>query len=175
MSDALVGERDPVLHGRGDGVGGQAVAVAAGGQRGDGGSVVRDGRRHPRRHPRRRHAQAGQRGHARVAAPRRGGGAAERHLPLRGPPSVRPTGSTVAAAKTKPTIQTNILKLRSIQLLSQRGAWIGNIALHKSKARFRECYACGCKTEARVVRIFIIFQDRPMSHIIQKVSATAFH
>jgi len=34
----------------------------------------------------------------------------------------------------------------------------------------------GCETKNGVVRILVIFQDRPMfSHIIQKVSARAFH
>ena len=41
---------------------------------------------------------------------------------------------------------------------------------------FREFYTCfGCETKTGV-RVLVIFQDRPMfSHIIQKVSAKAFH
>jgi len=42
---------------------------------------------------------------------------------------------------------------------------------------FREFYTCfGCETTTGVVRILVNFQDRPMfGHIIQKVSARAFH
>jgi len=47
----------------------------------------------------------------------------------------------------------------------------------KTKTRLGECYTCfGYETKTGVVRILVIFQDRPMfSLIIQKVSARAFH
>jgi len=47
----------------------------------------------------------------------------------------------------------------------------------KTKPRFGECYTCfGCENKTEVVRILVVFQDRPMfGHIIQKVSARAFH
>jgi len=47
----------------------------------------------------------------------------------------------------------------------------------KTKPRFGECYTCfGCQTKTGVVRILVIFQDKPtFNHIIQNVSARAFH
>jgi len=47
---------------------------------------------------------------------------------------------------------------------------------HSKITRFGECFTCfGCETETGVIRIFVIFQDRPMfSHIIRKVLAKAF-
>jgi len=47
----------------------------------------------------------------------------------------------------------------------------------KTKPRFEECNTgFGCETKTGVSCILVIFQDRPMfSHIIQKVSARAFH
>jgi len=46
----------------------------------------------------------------------------------------------------------------------------------KTQPRFGEFYPCfGHETKTKVVRILVIFRDRPMfSHIIQKVSARAF-
>jgi len=47
----------------------------------------------------------------------------------------------------------------------------------KTKPCFGKCYSCcGCETKTGVVRILVIFQDRPtFSHIIQKVLTRAFH
>jgi len=47
----------------------------------------------------------------------------------------------------------------------------------KTKPRFEECYTClWCETKMGVVRILVIFQDRPMfSYITQKFSVRAFH
>jgi len=45
---------------------------------------------------------------------------------------------------------------------------------HYPGSKSKPCF--GCETKTGVVRILVIFQDRPMfSHIIQKVSARAFH
>jgi len=61
-----------------------------------------------------------------------------------------------------------IIDLRSIHWIV---VWTDNVVdLHSKKqnARYRECYICfGCETEIEVVRIFAIFQDRPVfRHII---------
>jgi len=52
-----------------------------------------------------------------------------------------------------------------------------NILSKKPNPVFGDANTCGCdETTTGVVRISVIFQDRPMcSHIIQKVSARAFH
>jgi len=47
----------------------------------------------------------------------------------------------------------------------------------KQNTRFRECYSCfGCETMTVVVRILVIFRNRPVfSQINRKVSARASH
>jgi len=48
--------------------------------------------------------------------------------------------------------------------------------LSKNKTAVLGIFLFGCEIKTRVVRILVIFQDRPIiSHIISKVSARAFH